>query len=61
MNRGLTSKQVSEKLKQFGYNELPSAQPKNLFSIAIEVMKEPTPRKSSEFPSKCISPFRQRN
>ncbi|PJD99513.1 MAG: ATPase [Leptospira sp.] len=41
MNRGLTSKQVSERLKQFGYNELPSAQPKNLFSIAIEVMKEP--------------------
>lgn len=38
---GLSSKEVSEKLKKFGYNELPSSQPKNLFTIAFEVMKEP--------------------
>ncbi|NCN11383.1 MAG: cation-translocating P-type ATPase [Leptospira sp.] len=41
MEGGLSSKEVSEKIKKFGYNELPSSQPKNLFTIAFEVMKEP--------------------
>lgn len=41
MHLGITSKEASEKLKQFGYNELPSAKPKNLLGIAREVMKEP--------------------
>ena len=28
-------------VKKFGYNELPSAKPKNLLRIALEVIKEP--------------------
>jgi Ca2+-transporting ATPase len=41
MHTGLTSAQAQERLKQFGYNELPTAKPKNFWRIAIEVMKEP--------------------
>jgi len=41
MYSGITSREAAEKQKQFGYNELPSAKPKNLFTIAKEVMKEP--------------------
>lgn len=38
---GLTKKEVKERLASFGYNELPSEEPKNVFGIAIEVIKEP--------------------
>ncbi len=41
MRYGLTSKEADEKLQQFGYNELPSAKPRNLWAIAREVMTEP--------------------
>lgn len=41
MYSGITSREADERLKQFGYNELPSAKPKNFVAIAREVMKEP--------------------
>lgn len=40
-NQGLSSSQAKEKLRLEGFNNLPSSKPKNLFSIAIEVIKEP--------------------
>jgi len=39
--KGLTSSQVEEKLRTEGYNSLPSSKPKNYFSIALSVVKEP--------------------
>ena len=39
--KGLTTKQAKEKLRTEGYNKLPSSKPKNLFSIALGVVKEP--------------------
>lgn len=41
MRYGLSSKEADDKLQQFGYNELPSAKPRNLWAIAREVMREP--------------------
>lgn len=41
MNKGLSEAEVFERLKIHGYNELPSAKPKNIWRIAMEVMKEP--------------------
>jgi Ca2+-transporting ATPase len=41
MAEGLNIAEAQEKLKKFGYNELPSAKPKNIWRIALEVMKEP--------------------
>ena len=41
MVKGLTSAEASEKLKTNGYNELPSAKPKNVWQIALEVIREP--------------------
>ncbi|RZS95254.1 cation-translocating P-type ATPase [Cecembia calidifontis] len=41
MVKGLTSAEASENLKNYGYNELPSAKPKNVWQIALEVIKEP--------------------
>lgn len=41
MEHGITSKKAIELLKQYGYNELPSAKPKNIWKIALEVIKEP--------------------
>ncbi|MFM2306197.1 MAG: hypothetical protein RLZZ367_866 [Bacteroidota bacterium] len=38
---GITTKEANEKLLRIGYNELPSARPKNVFRIALEVIKEP--------------------
>jgi len=38
---GLTSIQAQEKLRSFGFNELPTAQPKTIWKIALEVLKEP--------------------
>ncbi|HET6990565.1 MAG TPA: cation-transporting P-type ATPase, partial [Bacteroidia bacterium] len=38
---GLTSVEAAEQLKKSGYNELQSARPKNIFRIAIGVLKEP--------------------
>ncbi len=41
MYKGITSAEAAEKLIKTGYNELPSAKPKNLMGIGKEVMKEP--------------------
>ena len=41
MTKGLTTAEATERLKVHGYNELPSAKPKNIWRIALEVMKEP--------------------
>lgn len=41
MIKGLSAKEASEKLKQHGFNELPSSKPRNLWRIAFEVIKEP--------------------
>ncbi|TBX67663.1 cation-translocating P-type ATPase [Flavobacterium silvisoli] len=38
---GLTSAEAAKRLKQHGYNELPSAKPKSIMQIAFEVIKEP--------------------
>ena len=39
--KGLTTSQAKEKLLTEGYNNLPSSKPKNFFSIALGVVKEP--------------------
>ena len=39
--QGLTSKEVADKQLKEGYNELPSSKPKNVFQIALSVVKEP--------------------
>ena len=39
--QGLTQEQVTQKLLNEGYNELPSSKPKNVFQIALGVIKEP--------------------
>lgn len=41
MNIGLTTDDAKVKLKEFGYNELPTARSKNILQIAVEVIKEP--------------------
>jgi Ca2+-transporting ATPase len=41
MIEGLNTAEAQEKLKIFGYNELPSAKPKSIWRIALEVMTEP--------------------
>ncbi len=41
MNKGLTSAEAANKLKEFGFNELPSAKPRTVWKIALEVIKEP--------------------
>ena len=38
---GLTSLQANEKLRKEGYNSLPSSKPRNFFTIALGVIKEP--------------------
>lgn len=38
---GLKNSEVEERLKTEGYNELPSSKKRNVFTIAIEVVKEP--------------------
>ncbi len=38
---GLSEKQVSERLKEEGFNELPTAKPRNILAIALEVVREP--------------------
>jgi len=38
---GLTESQVAEKLRTEGYNSLPSSKPKNIFTLALGVIKEP--------------------
>jgi P-type Ca2+ transporter type 2C len=38
---GLNTKQAADLLQQHGYNQLPTAKPKNIFRIALEVIKEP--------------------
>lgn len=39
--KGLSRTEVLEKLKNEGYNELPSSKSRNIFAIAFEVVKEP--------------------
>lgn len=39
--KGLSSKEAAAKLLAEGYNELPSSKPKNVFQIALGVVKEP--------------------
>jgi Ca2+-transporting ATPase len=39
--KGLTANQATEKLRNEGYNQLPSSKPKNFFLIALGVVKEP--------------------
>jgi Ca2+-transporting ATPase len=39
--QGLTQAEADEALSKHGYNELPSAKPKNLFVLAWEVLSEP--------------------
>lgn len=39
--RGLTSNEVNVRLAKFGYNELPASKAKNVWHIALEVVKEP--------------------
>lgn len=41
MITGLKTKEAKERLSTFGYNELPSEEPKNVLGIAMEVVKEP--------------------
>lgn len=41
MKQGLSSAEASSRLKQFGFNELPSAKPRTVWTIALEVIKEP--------------------
>lgn len=41
MENGLSENKASELLNIHGFNELPSAKPKNIWQIAIEVIKEP--------------------
>lgn len=41
MPEGLSSHEAQRLLLKFGYNELPSSKPKNLWQIAKEVIKEP--------------------
>ena len=38
---GLSDKEVQLKLKEFGFNELSNSQPKTIFKIILEVIKEP--------------------
>ena len=39
--KGLSETEASERLKEEGYNELPSAKSRSVLAIALEVMKEP--------------------
>lgn len=41
MTKGISSIEAAQKLKEFGYNELSSTQPKSVWKIALEVVKEP--------------------
>ncbi len=38
---GLTEQEAAERIKQNGYNELPSTKPRSIFAIALGVVKEP--------------------
>lgn len=38
---GLNDQEIQERILKFGRNELPSAQPKNFFTVCIEILKEP--------------------
>ena len=41
MTKGLTTPEAIENLKIHGFNELPSAKPRKVWNIALEVIKEP--------------------
>jgi Ca2+-transporting ATPase len=40
-NQGLTASEVAQARMRWGWNELPSARPKSVFGVALEVVKEP--------------------
>lgn len=39
--QGLSQNEIAGKLKELGYNELPSSKPKSVFRIILDVIKEP--------------------
>ena len=39
--KGLSEQDVAEKLLKEGYNELPDSNPRNIFRIIVDVIKEP--------------------
>lgn len=41
VNRGLTSTEAAARLREFGWNELPSSRRKSIWRIALEVVQEP--------------------
>ena len=41
MFRDLTSAEAKKRLEEFGYNELAGSQPKNVWRLALEVVREP--------------------
>lgn len=41
MQNGLSDKEVAERIKKYGYNELSSSQQKNILHIALDTIKEP--------------------
>jgi Ca2+-transporting ATPase len=41
MFRDLTSAEAKKRLEEFGYNEIAGSQPKNVWRIALEVVREP--------------------
>jgi Ca2+-transporting ATPase len=41
MTKGISSLEAAQKLKEYGHNELYSTQPKSVWKIALEVVKEP--------------------
>lgn len=41
LRQGLTSAEATKRIHEFGFNELPSAKPKSIWGIALEVIKEP--------------------
>lgn len=39
--QGLNDQEVNERQSKYGLNELPTAQPKNFFTVCVEIFKEP--------------------
>jgi P-type Ca2+ transporter type 2C len=39
--KGLSEAEAAKMLEDVGYNELPSAKPRSIFAIALEVAEEP--------------------
>lgn len=39
--KGLSTAEITERVKKYGLNELPSSKPKNIFDTILEIIKEP--------------------